>query len=722
METTLDSGVAETGSAEDGRPGILSQLWQRRGVFALTFCAACAAVAVALALTPVSYVATGAVIVGDQEPVAAVPASSSAAWAQKVGDPADMESNLLLIRSPRLLRMLIEEPTTGPAVMAECNAAARQLIARVRPVDCSRLGDPEAELLWIQDRFSVSAVGRSRVIQVSYRSPVPQTAQTLVNGLIRIFLDDQNAKLLRPRDSAVEWVRARLQEVDHELRRDEAAIEDFRKSHGLVRGSLAPLTSERLTQAALRLSDAKAAEAEAALRVQELIGGPSSSRQVLESRTIADLKQQLAQTNALLANAAQRFGPRHPQLIAYQRQEAELNTRILIETARVADAARRNLDAARARVVSARAELEQATQAASQAVEDETQIASMVRQLDTKRATFNDLSQRLSQLETERRVLEANTQLVNMAELPTRPAFPQKVPFLAGGLTLASIVATAAAMVSYRPAASGPLALSGGFTRVPILSQVPRLRLRRTSAKELLGSKRDLPLGAALSELEYHSPLQESVRILHARLVLAGFGTTKRSLMITSEAAGEGKTFITMALARFATAAGRRVLVIESDMRRPFLSEALNAPPSAGLSGYLERGTLDVVRLRAVPGVDVIVSGDPNTSSTELLAGRRFRELLDWASRYDLVLVDSAPIANLMDPALIAPQVDGVLFCLRAGRPPTAESLNTLPELERTNGNLVGLVMTFVPDERVPMYRLEGSRSALTTPPLQAAA
>ena len=701
----MDDGPSKAAPDAEPQPGLLSQIWHRRGVFAATFCATCALVAGALMLMPVSYVAAGSVIVGDREPLVG---SSSPAWAQKLGDPADMESNLLLIRSPRLLRMLASEPTTGPAVEADCQGVARQPLARLRPFDCSRLAGPEAQLLWTQDRFTAGAVGRSRVIQVSYKSPVPDVAQTLVNGLIKAFLDDQHSKMLRSRDDALDWVRQRLMQVDTELRRDESGIEEFRKAHGLVRGSVGPLTSERLTSAVQQLSEAKAAEAEAALRVRELAGGAGSSRQALDSRTVADLKQQLAQASAQASSAAQRLGAGHPQLIAARRQQADFAARIAVETGQIGDAARRNLDAAHARVAAMTAELARRTEAASQTAESETQIASMVRELEIKRGSYIDLSQRISQLETERRILEPSTQLVNLAELPVRPAFPQRMPFLAGGVTLAGVLATAMALVSYRPEQGGPLALNR-MTRVPILAQIPSLRLRRTTAKDLLGRKRAVPLQDALAQLDLDVPLQEAVRVLHARLALAGFGTRWRSLLVTSEVSGEGKTFLTLALARFARAAGRRVLVIESDLRRPFLASALNGPPSPGLTGYLEGGAVDVVQLAALPGVDVILSGEPSQSSTELFTGPRFAELLEWASRYDLVLIDSAPVGLLMDAALIAPLANGVMFCLRAGRPPSTDALNTLPDLQRANGNLVGLAITSAPGEKVPVYHLGAS-------------
>ncbi len=716
MDATADS-LADASGSEGTRPGLLGQLWHKRLIVALTFGITLCLVLALLYVLPVSYLATGSIIVADREPIVG---SSSPAWAQKVGDPADMESTILLIRSPRLLRMLIAAPALSGAVEAECAGTARQVMNRLRPIDCSRLvGDADAQLQWVQDRFSVGAVGRSRVIAVSYKSPAPEISRAMVNGLLQTFLDDEHAKLRHSRDEAVDWVRQRLAQLDTELQRDAASIEAYRNLHGLVRGIGGPLSSERLTQAAQQLSEAKAAQAEAELRLQESRGG-GASRQALESRAIADLKQQLAQASALASSSAQRFGAQNPMMLAYRKQETDIAARLAAETGRVGEAALRNLDAAKARVEEAQRELSNRTVGASQAAEAETQIASMVRDLEIKRGSYIDLSQRLSQLETERRILEPSTQLVNMAELPPRPAFPQRTPFLIGGLTLATVLSTAAGLLTYKPARSGQIALGRTYTRIPILAQIPELRLRRAGKREISRREHNFPLAAAISFLDTHPPLLEAMRILHARLTLAGFGGKFRTLLIASEVAGEGKSFVTLALARMARASGRRVLVIETCLRQPFFEEALHGPPSAGLAGYLRGGPAETVQLGAVPGVDFLLAGDMMPDSTELLSGPRFISLLDWAASYDLVIIDSAPVSELMDAALLAPRVDGVVFCLRANRPPAANALNSLPEMQRANGNVVGLTLTFVPDQRIALPGTSQPRKIAAQRQLQA--
>lgn len=135
-------------------------------------------------------------------------------------------------------------------------------------------------------------------------------------------------------------------------------------------------------------------------------------------------------------------------------------------------------------------------------------------------------------------------------------------------------------------------------------------------------------------------------------------------------------------------------------IRSPRLLRMLLAKP--GVSDAVEADCAGVARQlinRLCPIDCSRLSGNPD-------AQLQFRELLVWAETYDLVLIDSAPVSELMDAALLAPGVDGVVFCLRAGRASAPQALNTLPEMQGANGNVVGLALTFVPDERITVPAL----------------
>lgn len=705
-DMTIGLAASATRSMPVVPPGLFAQLWRRRGTWLAVFVLMVAITVGMIRVLPVSYTATGAIIVAEPD---FVTGAQSSTWLQKLGDPADLESNILLIRSPRLMRQVAGD--AGPLIQAECETRSQTVIARLlsairKTQDCRQLGESvDARLEWVQARYSVGSIGRSRVMAVAYTSPLPDVAQHMTNLLVSAFLDNEKAKRLESRVAALTWMNQEITQLGDALRRDEAKIEVFRQARGLVRGQVAAITSERLTSASQQLAQAEAAQAEAAARLRELQRGDTAeTRSVLESRTIADLKQQFALVSGRLVSLAQTTGPNHPTLIALQRQRDDLRERISTETGRIAASAKNALAAANARIASDAGQLDAVKQEAGSAAGYETQTASMVRDLDIKRALYVDLSKRASQLETERRLLTTSTQLVNMAELPDMPSFPKSVPFLAGGMTVAGILASAAALWRDKAADRGlraPGALQA-LTGLAVLARVPAADRGRMA---MLPGERDVPLAIALSQLHTPSMLQEAVRGLYARLTLAGFGTRRRTLLFTSSEPREGKTFSALALAQFAAASGRRVLLIDCDMRRPSIQTALGLPDSAGLSEYL-LGSIEAMPV--IPSVsrtsmDVIVAGKASMASTELLAGPRFAGLLKQTKRYDLVVLDTPPTGMLMDACIIASKVDGVLYCARWGRVEPEQVASGLQDIHHAGGNVAGLIVTFAPQgERTP--------------------
>jgi Mrp family chromosome partitioning ATPase len=182
----------------------IAQLWRRRRLFGLIFAAVfLPSIAAIMLLTPV-YLATGTVLIGNQEPTSS---GASAAWIEKLGDPADLESQLLIITSRRMLRLALARPGVVDAVLEECRYRSKLDRIFLRAPDCGDLSPDSDELLdYVATRYSVGGVGRSRIIAINYRSPVPDVALILANSLLITYLEDQRAENARSREAASAWL------------------------------------------------------------------------------------------------------------------------------------------------------------------------------------------------------------------------------------------------------------------------------------------------------------------------------------------------------------------------------------------------------------------------------------------------------------------------------------------------------------------------------------
>ncbi|HEY0581976.1 MAG TPA: CpsD/CapB family tyrosine-protein kinase, partial [Chloroflexota bacterium] len=167
-----------------------------------------------------------------------------------------------------------------------------------------------------------------------------------------------------------------------------------------------------------------------------------------------------------------------------------------------------------------------------------------------------------------------------------------------------------------------------------------------------------------------HSPAAEAYRSLAANLQFAYADRQLQTVGITSPSSGEGKSTTAANLAIALAEGGRRVIVIDADLRRPTMHTLFGISQQDGLTNVLLGDQQPQLPLQdtAAPGVRVLVSGPSPTNPLEVLASRRLDQILSQArSQADFVLVDTAPAGALADVAVLAPRLEGMLLVVSAG-------------------------------------------------------
>jgi non-specific protein-tyrosine kinase len=208
-----------------------------------------------------------------------------------------------------------------------------------------------------------------------------------------------------------------------------------------------------------------------------------------------------------------------------------------------------------------------------------------------------------------------------------------------------------------------------------------------------------VPRGASLTMLvDPRSPAAEAYRSLAANLQFSYADRQLQTIGITSAAAGEGKSTTVANLAIALAEGGRRVIVIDADLRRPSLHTLFGVERQEGLSNLSvgEQPQLPLIET-AAPGVRLLTSGPVPVNPLEVLASRRFDQALAMArAQADFVLVDTAPAGVLADAAVLANRLDGMLLVVSAGRTKRDLARRAREQLERVNANLLGVVLTDV--------------------------
>ena len=229
-------------------------------------------------------------------------------------------------------------------------------------------------------------------------------------------------------------------------------------------------------------------------------------------------------------------------------------------------------------------------------------------------------------------------------------------------------------------------------------AQSPQAKQRQTGRRRGAAP----PEATARDLIAHDQPLSavaENFRTIRTNLVFMGGDEKLQVLVITSANPREGKTTIAANLATSLAQSGKRVLVIDTDLRRPRLHRAFRLRNGVGVTTYVAgQATLDeVLHATVVPGVHIIPSGPIPPNPTELLHREKFHELIRHArDRFDVILCDSPPLGAVIDAAVLAPQVDGVVLVARPGET-TRQALRTmLRQLRDVGARVVGAIVNGV--------------------------
>jgi capsular exopolysaccharide synthesis family protein len=223
-----------------------------------------------------------------------------------------------------------------------------------------------------------------------------------------------------------------------------------------------------------------------------------------------------------------------------------------------------------------------------------------------------------------------------------------------------------------------------------------RPEVRRTIARPRLDQNEKLVVGPGRNpvSLEQYRRLAAS---LHDIQIERGL----RTVVVTSTAPKEGKTLTVVNLAlTFSESYGRRVLLIDADLRRPSVHQVLGIPNDKGLSDVLRADRIEPPTVQVSPLLTVLPSGRPEQNPLAGLSSERMRSLLEeCANRYDWIIIDTPPMAMLSDAQILARLTQAAIFVIRAGATPFHAVNKAIEELGREF--IVGTVLNGVEDDAI---------------------
>ncbi|HEX9284382.1 MAG TPA: polysaccharide biosynthesis tyrosine autokinase [Nitrospirales bacterium] len=658
-------------------------------------------------------------------------------------------------------RVKFDRSTTLPGLMADLiavsegnNISTQTEVIRGVPVllrvarDLGQVGpdvdykearrSPEilAKVYALKEHVAVAQEGTTNILKITAAAGDAEFSARLANAVAEAYRNENINSRNRQVDDAKLFVEGQLKDVEEKYRQSEQALLQFKEREGNVflteEAREALMTYSRLEAEREKLAQIRreAGNQLRLLKANETLpeSGPVRVFSDDVQALIAKLNQKLVDLTTERAALLINYTPRHPQVL-------ELDGRIQSVKQEMVKELEAKLQTFSERENAIRESIGRYKERYINLPKAALELASLERDVKVN----GDLYAALKQKHQEFLVRGAERiEEVSIIEPALPPGAPKSAPkgeinFALGALIGMFLGVVLAFVKESFDTSIGTIEDVEEFLKVPVLGVIPQVDEKEVeqTIRKVFPETIDREALALLSRIsplfDLKGVVAEGYRSLKVNLQFACLNRTVKSLAFASAGLGEGKTTTVLNLAITIAQDGRRVLLVDADLRKPAIHSRLGIRREPGLSDVLMGtaqwqdvvqtatdlmlGKLGFDQILSAPGVDnvsVITSGLLPPNPSEFFNAQRFADLIDaLEASYDLVILDCPPILPVADALLIGPRVDGVVLVYQVGKVGRTPLQRAKSLLDNAHANLVGVVLSNVGAEYSPDYHRE---------------
>lgn len=547
-------------------------------------------------------------------------------------------------------------------------------------------------------RLSVEPVRNSRLVRIHFESHFPELSSKVCNHLARVYIQRNIEARFMATEEARKWLLSQLDDLKAKVERTDEELQSFGTRHGIISfEERENVALQRLNELGVALTKAESDRmAKEALYRQTVEGDFDTLVPILENKLIGDLRQSYIQLESQYMKLLETFKPDYPEVVRLKKQLEVLQGRIRAEVDRVVAGIRSDYESALQKERLLRKAFEEQKVRVMQMKEKEIRYNILKREADTNRELYQGLLQRAKEAGISAGIMTSNIQVVDQAEVPTRPYRPNKrMNLLLGALVGFFMGVGFAFFLEYMDNTVKTPVEVEQFFRLPSLGIVPMLSG---------GERKQVENGDSyLMELITHnhprSMVSEAFRNIRTSILLSFSGKPPKRIGVTSPNPGEGKTTTAINTAIALSQTGVKVLLIDADLRRPKIHRVLGFDNGFGLSNFLsgQVGLEDIIRETWIPNLFFISSGPVPPNPSELIGSSLFRKMLDeLGGRFGHIVLDSSPVLGFADSLVLSTELDGVILVSLSGKTPRETLGRARDVLSQVNARILGVVMNGV--------------------------
>ena len=630
----------------------------------------------------------------------------SAVLSQLPSDPATVQNEIQVLTSRGLAAQVIDKLKLydDPEFNSALPQPGLHLAALLDPRDWFASDKQAAADQRSRDKIidgflkhlTAEAVGLSTTITITFKAREAEKAARIANAIADAYVAGQIDAKVDVTDTTTAWLNTRIHDLAQQIQIQEAAIQTYKAQNNLNdAGEGNSLADQQMSgiSAQIVLARSDLAEKQATYnRVMAMTNAGNSAdvSQVVASPLIVQLRTQQADLVRSESELAAKYGPLHPKMQAVEAQKRDLDEKIAEEVSRVAGSSANDLAVAKAHLASLQASLEGAEHLSMTQNMARVKLKAMQANAASTRTMYENFVSRLRGTQDQDQIQAPEGHIISRAPIPATPASPKRALIVGASIPAGLLLGLLAALLmerfapvpglflaqpkqrevfapaqnSFVPPRSWPLTVWGGL---PVLAEIPGI--------------------ASLRAIDYvidrpQCAFSEAMKALVNQMDSRGQGGGV--IALTAAELSESKSAIAVSMARAAAAMGKKVVLLDSDLRNPQAARAMGAPVTAGLLDVLTAATPLKSALARDPRSNVFVLANPRKTATPaaMFASRQMAHLIAvLRDSCDLVVIDCGSALAGPEAALLARLADATLLVtsrVTMGAPQTAKAIQIL--------------------------------------------
>lgn len=604
-------------------------------------------------------------------------------------DTAAINTEIAELRSREMIGQLVDELNLADDREFNGYRASPPLIQRLRmaisdwePVPLGETALRDFVVDAMISRISVTSVRQSYALNIRIETIDPMKSATIVNRLAEIYINSQISRKLAETSRALEFLSQRTAELQTDVEVLEQELAQRVEASNVIDADLLVAQNLQLRDLRSRVEDAQVRLAEdRALRMA--IDGASGFDQLLDVLETSG--------DGRFGGIVQRF--RIGQL-------SEEATQVALDG--IVGDVDNDIRRSQTQLESLQLSVTELTERITTQSEELIQIQQLEREVETARILYQTFFTRQREVSIQQGLEAADTRVLSYA-VPRSASSPRILVMMVLAALLGGVFGSLIALArELRFAGFRTTDELRAFVDAKVLGTLPTMSVR--GRKDVLKSLKEKP----------NSVFAEAVRNLRTSILMANPDKEPQVILVTSSIPEEGKTTLSLALARyFGSLEGRRVLLVEADIRRQTLRAYVNDDRPAGvilLDVLLGKAKLDDMDLLDPElGVEVLMGSGGEFNAADLFESRRFKDLIDTLrSRYDHIIIDSPPVLAVPDARVLTRYADLCVFAVRWGFTSRTQVKQGLEMLNSVGRPADGVILTQVNQRKMKRYGYNG--------------